>query len=75
MRLASNWFVLEADGHNFNDLDKAFEMAASNKGKPTLIIAHTVKGKGIPFAEGKAAFHNGVMNREQYREALDALEM
>lgn len=73
--LANNWFVLEADGHTFDDIDKALEMAATNKGKPTIIIAHTVKGKGIPFAEGKAAFHNGIMSQEQYREALEALKI
>jgi transketolase len=73
--LANNWFVIEADGHSFTDMDNALEKAASNKGKPTLIIAHTVKGKGIPFAEGKAAFHNGIMSQEQFREALDALKV
>jgi transketolase len=73
--LADNWFVIEADGHSFAEMDNALEIAAGNKGKPTLIIAHTVKGKGIPFAEGKAAFHNGIMNQEQYREALEALKI
>ncbi len=73
--LANNWLVIEADGHNFTDIDNALEEAASNTGKPTLIIAHTVKGKGIPFAEGKAAFHNGIMNKEQYQEALALLKI
>jgi transketolase len=71
--LANNWFVKEADGHNFTEIDEALEKAASNTGKPTLIIAHTVKGKGVSFAEGKAAFHNGIMNKEQYLEALAGL--
>lgn len=73
--LADNWYVTEADGHDFSDIDKALEQAARNKGRPTIIIAHTVKGKGIPFAEGKAAFHNGIMNQEQYREALEAVKI
>ena len=73
--LADNWFVIEADGHSLADIDNALEMAAGNKGKPTLIIAHTIKGKGIPFAEGKAAFHNGVMTPDQYLEALSALKI
>ena len=73
--LADNWFVLEADGHNFADIDKALGKAAENKGKPTMIIMHTVKGKGIPFAEGKAAFHNGIMSQEQYLEALEAVKL
>ena len=73
--LANNWFVLEVDGHSFIELDCALETTAGNKGKPTLIIANTVKGKGIPFAEGKAAFHNGIMSREQYLEALEAVKI
>ncbi len=73
--LASNWFVLEADGHSFIEMDCALESAEENKGKPTLIIANTIKGKGIPFAEGKAAFHNGIMTMEQYLEALDAVKI
>lgn len=73
--LADNWFVIEADGHSFTELDNAFKIAEGNKGKPTLIIAHTIKGKGIPFAEGKASFHNGIMSQEQYEQALDALKI
>jgi len=73
--LASNWFVSEADGHSFIELDCALNSAAENRGKPTLIIANTVKGKGIPFAEGKAAFHNGIMTQEQYLEALEAVKI
>ena len=72
--LAYNWHVIEADGHNFADIDEALEQAAKNKNKPTLIIAHTIKGKGIPFAENKAAFHNGIMSKEQYMEALEAVK-
>ena len=72
--LANNWSVIETCGHNFTDIDNALEQASTTKGKPTLIIADTVKGKGIPFAEGKAAFHNGIMTSEQYHEALDLLK-
>jgi transketolase len=71
--LAYNWYVIEADGHNFAEIEFALEQAEKNKNKPTLIIAHTVKGKGIPFAENNAAFHNGIMSQEQYRQALDAV--
>ena len=73
--LADNWFVIEADGHSITDIDNALEKAAGNKGKPTLIIANTVKGKGIPFAEGKASFHNGIMSQQQYLEALEAVKI
>jgi transketolase len=68
--LAFNWHVIEIDGHKIQEIDAAITEAESVKGKPTLIIANTVKGKGFPFAEGKAAFHNGIMNQDQYEEAL-----
>lgn len=71
--LADNWYVIEIDGHNFVEIENALTLSAQNKNKPTLIIAHTVKGKGIPFAENKAAFHNGIMSEEQYKEALEAV--
>jgi transketolase len=72
--LAYNWNVIETGGHNFTEIYEALEQAEKNKSKPTLIIAHTIKGKGIPFAENKAAFHNGIMNREQYMQALEAVK-
>ena len=71
--LAGNWHVIEVDGHNFTEIENALGQAEKNKNKPTLIIAHTVKGKGIPFAENKAAFHNGIMSQEQYKQALEAV--
>jgi len=71
--LADSWYVIEADGHNFVEIEFALGQAEKNKNKPTLIIAHTVKGKGIPFAENNAAFHNGIMSQEQYRQALEAV--
>jgi transketolase len=73
--LADNWYVIEVDGHNFTEIENALVQAGNNKGKPTLIIAHTVKGKGIPFAENKAAFHNGIMSREQFDQALEAVRI
>ncbi len=73
--LADNWHVIEIDGHNFIEIENALNLSAQNKNKPTLIIAHTVKGKGIPFAENKAAFHNGIMSEEQYKEALEAVSI
>ncbi len=48
--------------------------AAAVAGRPTVIVADTVKGKGIPFAENTAAFHNAMMTREQYEEALAGLD-
>jgi transketolase len=68
------WHVTEADGHAIESLLAAFDEADAVKGKPTLIIAHTVKGKGIPFAENVVGFHNGAMTKEQYALALSGLD-
>jgi len=50
------------------------DQAETVKGKPVAIIADTVKGKGVPFAEGKAAFHNGTLTQQQYDEAMAGLQ-
>ncbi len=73
--LAFGWNVLEINGHNFSEIEAAFNMAEQEKDKPTMIIAHTVKGKDIPFAENTAVFHNGIMNEEQYDNALKAFKI
>jgi len=51
------WPVIEIDGHDFAQIDKALDQAESNKGRPTLIIAHTVKGKGVSFMENDPEWH------------------
>ena len=51
----------------------ALDMADFMKGKPTVIIARTVKGKGISFAEHVAGFHNGILTEENYEKALNEL--
>ena len=71
---AFGWNVLTIDGHDVVAVLGALEKAAQTKGKPTVIIANTVKGKGISFAENTAAFHNGIMSREQYDTALAEIE-
>jgi len=68
------WKVLTIDGHDVAAVLEALETAAQTKGRPTVIIANTVKGKGISFAENTAAFHNGIMSREQYDAALAEIE-
>ncbi|MBE0478929.1 transketolase [Candidatus Aerophobetes bacterium] len=67
------WHVIECDGHNFDQLLDAYEEAARVKGKPTMVIAHTVKGKEISFIEDKYEWHYGQFNSEQYRMALEEL--
>ncbi|MBR2570733.1 MAG: transketolase [Clostridia bacterium] len=66
---AFGWHVIEIDGHNFEEILAALDEAKTVKGQPTVIIANTIKGKGFPFAEGKAAYHNAAMSEEQFAEA------
>jgi len=70
--LAFNWHVLEVDGHDIGALLQALADAKQTKGKPTMIIARTVKGKGVPFFEHKASYH-GVPPSDQ--ELVDALAL
>lgn len=72
---AFNWNVIEVkDGNNCTELSSAYEKAAAYKGKPTAVIAHTVKGKGISFMENTASWHHGTMTEEQYHQAIKELE-
>lgn len=57
---AFRWHVLEIDGHDFDEIGQAFAEARETKGKPTMIIAHTVKGKGVSFMEGSPLWHGSV---------------
>lgn len=68
-----NVIVVE-DGNNCAQLVKAYEEAAAFQGKPTAVIANTVKGKGVSFMEDQASWHHGVMSEEQYQQAKKELE-
>jgi len=68
------WHVLEIDGHNIQEILDAIDKAKIIKGKPTIIIAHTVKGKGVSFMEGSLAFHGKSPSKEQYEQALHELD-
>lgn len=70
---AFGWHVIEIDGHDMTQILAAYEEADTVKGKPTVIIAKTVKGKGVSFAENVVSFHNGILSREQYEQALREL--
>jgi transketolase len=67
---AFKWHVIEIDGHDVRAIVAALDEAEAIKGRPTAIIANTVKGKGISFAENNVAFHNGAMTQAQYELAL-----
>lgn len=72
---AFNWHVAEIDGHNFEQIGFAFSEARQTKNKPTIIIAHTIKGKGVSFMEGSPLWHGSVKLRdEDLRQSLRDLE-
>lgn len=66
---AFGWYVTEMDGHNLKEIVETLDQVEKIEGKPKMIIAHTVKGKGLPFAENNVAFHNGELTKEQYEKA------
>ncbi len=67
------WRVLEIDGHSMEQIVAALDEADNTKGRPTVILARTIKGKGVSFAENVVGFHNGIMTKEQYDTALQEL--
>ena len=71
---AFNFHVINVDGHDFDELEAAFKEARNVKGKPTAIIAKTIKGKNVSFMENKAAWHGVAPNEEQYAQAMQELE-
>jgi transketolase len=71
---AFGWHVMEVDGHDVRQIADALDKADEVSGKPVMIVAHTVKGKGVPFAEGKADFHHGIMTQQQYETARALFE-
>lgn len=70
---AFGWNVIEIDGHNMGDILNALDKADNSNGLPTVIIAHTVKGKGISFAENNPSYHNSALSQELYNQAIAEL--
>ena len=70
---AFGFHVISVDGHDFEQIEAAFNEAKAVKGKPTAIIAKTVKGKGVSFMENKVNWHGSAPNDEQCAEALAEL--
>ena len=70
---AFNWHVITVDGHDFDALRAAFAEARQVKGQPTVLIAKTVKGKGVSFMENDAGWHGKAPNAEQYERAMAEL--
>ena len=71
--LAFGWHVVEIDGHNIKEIIEAFNEAADMKGKPTIIIAKTIKGKGVSFMENVVDFHGRTPNEDEAKQALQEL--
>ena len=71
---AFNFHVINVDAHDFDALRAAFKEARETKGMPTAIIAHSLKGKGVSFMEGKADWHGKAPNDEEYAVAMADLE-
>jgi transketolase len=70
---AFNFHVINVDAHDFDALRAAFKEARETKGKPTAIIAHSLKGKGVSFMEGQVSWHGVAPNDEEYAKAMDDL--
>lgn len=68
------WNVINIDGHNMEEILGALDSADEVKERPTVIIAHTVKGKGVSFAENVVGYHNGTLTEDTYKQALKELE-
>lgn len=71
---AFNFHVININGNDFDEIDRAFAEAKFHKGEPTAIIAHTIKGKGVSFMEDKAGWHGKAPNEEEYKIAMEELE-
>lgn len=72
---AFGWRTYEIDGNSFQQIVSTVETAQRLKGKPTMIIARTVKGKGVPFMENEASWHGTPPNQEQFERALKELNV
>ena len=71
---AFNWAVQEIDGHNFKEIIEAVEKAKRTKGKPAVIIARTIKGKGVSFMENECDWHGKAPNQKEFLQAVNELD-
>ena len=70
---AFGWHVVAIDGHNLEQILDAYKEARATKGRPTIILARTLKGKGVSFTEGLPNWHGKAMSKEQMEKAIDEL--
>ena len=70
---AFGWHTFTVDGHDLRQICDALDEAETVRGRPTVIVGSTVKGKGVPFMEGQFQFHNAPISQEQWEEAIQVL--
>ncbi len=70
---AFRWHVIEINGHDFDEIAAAFKEAKTIKNQPTLILAHTIKGKGVSFMENQAGWHGNAPDDAQFEQAMKDL--
>lgn len=70
---AFGWNVLTIDAHNYDEILDAINKAKATKGKPTMIVAKSVKGKGVSYMENQYGWHGAAPNKEQYEKAMEEL--
>ncbi len=71
---AFGWNVLEIDGHDMQQILDALDLAKRTKKKPTIIIANTLKGKGVSFMENQAGFHGRALTKDEMAKAMEELK-
>ena len=71
---AFGWHVITIDAHDFNQIEAAFNEAKTVKGKPTVIIAKSVKGKNVSYMENKCEWHGQAPKEDLYKVAIEELE-
>ena len=67
------WYTIECDGHDVAALNAAFDLAETVKGRPVMILADTIKGKGVSFMEGKNTWHGKPIDDESFEKAMKEL--
>ena len=70
---AFGWHVITVNAHDFSEIEAAYKEARTVKGKPTVIIAKSVKGKGVSYRENACEWHGAAPKEEQYKIAIDEL--
>ena len=71
---AFGWHVIHIDAHNFDEIDAAVTEAEQTKGQPTMILLHSIKGKGVSFMENNYEWHGMAPNQDQYEQAITELD-